>query len=261
MSKPNKEWVFRHFFFAEALDLLHDHFVNLQINYMPIKGAYLIASNCAGKFSDRKMVDIDILVLPKDFSQVIQHFKNVLGVQVKPNYWPFEFSFFFPCKEESVFVEIHSLLNYPERFLLPTEDLFSRSISQKPFCLFPCVEDSLIIFLCHQLVHIPFEIRTTVWQETEILSSQEGFSWDKFWELSTHTGVQQFFNMLLLYYAKSKKVSVPLHRPSLYSRLLASIGTRKRFESMPVWLRRLVLEIPFVKNPLLLFLKKPWSFL
>jgi hypothetical protein len=247
---PDTEWVFKQFLYEDVLRDLNDLFQHLGINYMPIKGAYLIASGCAGKFTNRTMVDIDILVLQKDFPEVVLYFKNVNGVEVKPNYWPFEFSFCFPCKKATVFVEIHSLLNYPERFLLPTEALFARAVSQKQQCLLPCVEDSLIIFLCHLLVHIPFEIRKTVFQEIEILSNQEDFSWEKFWNLSTQTGIQQFFNMLLIYYSKLKKEKVPLKNPSLYAKLLASIGTRKVYESMPVWMRRLFLEIPFVRNPL-----------
>ncbi len=256
MAQPNKEWVFRQFFFTEALRLLHDHFVNLQINYMPIKGAYLIVSGCAGHFSDRKMCDIDILVLESDMPQVIEYFKNVTGVRTKPNYWPFEFSFFLPCLEATAFVEIHTLLNYPERFHLPTEALFSRSVVQKRFLHLPSPEDSLIIFLCHQLVHIPFEIRTTVWQEIEVLSSQEGFSWNRFWNLATHTGIRQFFNMFLLHYSKVRAENVPLQKPSYYARFLAFTASRNIYESMPVWLRRLALELPFANIPLKLIRKK-----
>ena len=37
-------WVFKQFIFEDVLRELDDHFQHLKIDYMPIKGAYLICS-------------------------------------------------------------------------------------------------------------------------------------------------------------------------------------------------------------------------
>jgi hypothetical protein len=256
MIPPEKAWVFRQLLYAEVLRRLDNHFTELKIRYMPVKGAYLIASGLAEKMTIRRMDDIDILILSADFKKTVDYFKGLNTVRFEDNYWPFEASFHFQWGKTSAFVELHCLLNYPERFTLPVETLFSRSIESKGMRVLPCPEDSLIIFLCHMFVHIAFEIRETVFDEIEVLCSRNGFSWERFWELSLPTGLGPFFYYVLRLFEKRKNRRVMLRKPGMFAVLCSRMIGMEEYQKMPRLLRRLVLEIPFARNPLGLMMKK-----
>jgi Uncharacterised nucleotidyltransferase len=256
MISAKKAWILRQLFFGDVLRGLDEHFAKLSIRYMPIKGAYLIAAGLAEKMPFRRMDDIDILVMPSDFAKAVDYFKALKDVRFKDNYWPFEASFHYGPGEANAFVELHYQLNYPERFSLPAEALFSRSTRSQGMLVLPCPEDSLIIFLCHMFVHIPFEIRETAFDEIDLLRGQDSFSWEKFRELSLSTGLGPFFYYLLRVFEKRKKRGIPHGRPTLYATLCARMIGIEEYRKMPIFLRRMVLEIPFAKDPLGLILKK-----
>ena len=75
-------WVFKQFIFEDVLRDLDDHFQHLKIDYMPIKGAYLICSGLAKQIKSRSMNDIDILVRERDFDglpfPISDRFKTLL---------------------------------------------------------------------------------------------------------------------------------------------------------------------------------------
>lgn len=256
MTHFEKTWVFRQLLYADVLARLDKHFTELKIRYMPIKGAYLIASGLAEKMPFRRMDDIDILILPADFAKASDYFKGLNTVRFVDNDWPFETSFYYQSGQTSAFIELHHLLNYPERFTLPVETLFSRSIQSRGMLVLPCPEDSLIIFLCHLFVHIAFEIRETSFDEIELLCGQDNFSWEKFWELSLPTGLGPFFYYVLRLFEKRKNRRIMLRKPAMYAVLCARMIGMEEYQKMPRFLRRLVLEIPFARDPLCLMMKK-----
>jgi Uncharacterised nucleotidyltransferase len=255
-----KAWVFQQFQYSEVLYRLDKHFAQLGIRYMPIKGAYLIASGLAEKMPYRRMVDIDILLLPADFARASDYFKGLNNVRMVDNYWPFETSFYFQCGHINVFVELHRQLNYPERFTLPAETLFSRTIRSKGLRELPCPEDSLIIFLCHLFVHIAFELCDMAFDEIELLCTQNNFSWEKFQKLSSPTGLGPFFYYILRLFEKRKRLGIQAGVPTMYAVLCARMIGMREYEKMPRFLKRLLLEIPFARKPLSLMMKKCFRF-
>jgi hypothetical protein len=256
MTPLEKTWVFQQFLYAEVLCRLDKHFTGLKIGYMPIKGAYLIASGLAEKMPFRRMVDIDILLRPADFARASDYFKGQNNVRMVDNYWPFETSFYFQSGQTSVSIELHRQLNYPERFTLPAETLFSRSIRSKGMLVLPCPEDSLIIFLCHLFVHIGFELGDTAFDEIELLCTRNNFSWQKFREFSSPTGLEPFFYYILRLFEKRKKRGIMAGKPTPYAVLCARMIGMEEYNKMPGFLRRLLLEIPFARKPLSLIMKK-----
>jgi hypothetical protein len=256
MITLEKTWVFRQLLYAEVLRRLDNHFTELKIKYMPVKGAYLISSGLAEKMPFRQMNDIDILILPADFARASDYFKGQSTVRFVDNYWPFETSFYYQSGQASTYIELHHQLNYPERFYLPAVTLFKRSVQSGGMLVQPCPEDSLIIFLCHLFVHIAFEIRETVFDEIELLCCQNDFSWKKFWEFALPTGLGPFFFYVLRLFEKRKNRIVMLKTPTMYAVLCARMIGIEEYHKMPRLLRRLVLEIPFARNPLGLMMKK-----
>jgi hypothetical protein len=255
---PEKNWKILQLVFGEILKELDSHFSKLKIHFMPIKGAYLIAGGLSEKMSVRRMDDIDILVAQKDFERVCSYFSGLPNVRFLKHHWWFEkeFSYVwgtFPCQ-----LEIHCLLNYPQRFLLPTEDLFARStVLSGTSILLPCPEDALLILLCHVLVHIGFELRDTLWDEITLISDQSGFSWPRFWRLVQPTGIKRFIRLILYRYEKrtGRKTSVPTIGISTVC--LQVFLNNSVLQRLPRIVRRAVLEIPCTRQPWrLIFMKR-----
>jgi len=145
----------------------------------------------------RKMLDLDLLLLPEDFEKATRHFSHHPHTRPDRNYWPFEMSFTYETAGAAVYVELHRRLNYPQRFLLPAHDLFSRGTNTGIAQVIPCPEDALLILVCHSLVHIAYEMRGTIFEEVSLISGQTGFSWGRFWELAGSTGIVEYAGMLL----------------------------------------------------------------
>jgi hypothetical protein len=216
---------------------------------MPIKGAYLITSGLAGRMERRKMLDIDILVLPGDFQKAVEHFSHHPKAKPDQNYWPFEMSFHYDMGHAGVYVEIHHQINYPERFVLPAQDLFARSTHSSGPMILPCPEDAMLILLCHALVHIAYEFRGTVFEEISLISEQKGFSWERFWELSEGTGIRRFICMILSWYGERLKKGLTVPHLPLYSSIAKPLLTSSLYQFMPTIIRKLIFEIPFAAEP------------
>lgn len=193
---PAKKWALTQIFYQDVLNEIDTHFHNLNIKYMPIKGAYLICSGLAEKMKDRRISDIDILIQGKDMQKSSDYFINLenteLKVYYKDNYRPTETIFYYLLGGVKICIEIHSLLNYPERFILPTSELFTRSIDTNDVMHLPSPEDGLLIFLCHLQSHISFEFRENNMEEINIIASQNGFNWKTFWSRCPSTGIEAF---------------------------------------------------------------------
>ena len=256
-NSPTKNWKLLQLVTGEILKEFDLHFSNLNINYMPIKGAFLINSGLSEKIVCRRMDDIDILVLQKDFDRVCAYFSSLPQVVFVKHKWYFEQEFFYSWGNYKSYVEIHWLLNYPERFLLPTEDLFRRAkaFSNSP-ALRPSHEDSLLLLLCHAHVHIGFELRETIREEIALLSGQEGFSWDKFWKYAHPTGIELFIKLLLSHFSMDAACNHAAPKGKFIIFLLRPLLSAKRYAHLPQLVKRLLFEIPFARKPWRLILNK-----
>jgi hypothetical protein len=245
---PEKQWVLQQMVFGAALEDLEKEFAALSVRFMPIKGAYLIAAGLAERMRARKMLDLDLLLLPEDFEKATRHFSHHPHTRPDRNYWPFEMSFTYETAGAAVYVELHRRLNYPQRFLLPAHDLFSRGTNTGIAQVIPCPEDALLILVCHSLVHIAYEMRGTIFEEVSLISGQTGFSWGRFWELAGSTGIVEYAGMLLARYAKVCKRDIPLPKPGLRARVLSPMIRPGVYRRLPVMVRKVMLEMAFVRD-------------
>lgn len=257
---PAKKWSLTQIFYQDVLNEIDAHFHKLNIEYMPIKGAYLICCGLAEKIRERRISDIDILVREKDMQKSSDYFANLenteLKMYYKNNYRPTETIFYYSLDDIKVLVEIHMLLNFPERFILPTSELFARSITTGSVMHLPSPEDALLIFICHLQSHIPFEFRESNMEEINTIASQDGFNWKTFWSRCPSTGIEAFIYFIMkLYQKRFPAIVLPSHR-YLYSDALAGIFNKKLYNKMPRWVKRLFLDLPFVRKPTWLLFHK-----
>jgi hypothetical protein len=258
-------WVFKQFLFEEVLRDLDDHFQHLNIDYMPIKGAYLICAGLARQIRSRTMVDIDILVRENDFNTVISHFRSIPDVSIAEGSWPvnkkgwqFEVAFYYPFGERTFNIDIHKLVNLRQRFILAPELLFSRGLQQGHRTL-PCAEDALIICLCHGLSHAGHVFSDALFDDVEFLANPL-IDWARFWEIASSTGAASFMYYVLRKYEKKEKIPlIPFPKKTLkftYADILLLLEGDRDLGKLPSILRRLLLELPFSRNPTGLFLNK-----
>jgi hypothetical protein len=255
-DSPERTWKLKQVVFADILNDLHGHFTKLNVRYMPIKGAYLICSGLAEKMKYRRMDDIDILVEKDNFEETGNYLSGLSHVTFLREDWYFEKEYVYKTGKFDCHLEIHSLLNYPARFNLPTENLFTRAHPINGLQMAPCLEDALLIFLCHVLVHIGYELRNAFFDEIALISGQPDFSWKKFWDMANTTGVDQFIGMMVHHYAT--KTSLEINEPplSFKTKLAGKFLSKNVYCRLPFFFRKLILEIPFVRDPLSLFLNK-----
>jgi hypothetical protein len=253
---PEDLWKYLQAISAEILDELEVHFSHLNVLYMPIKGAYLLRSNLAGKMKYRRMDDIDILVEEKDFERVCDYFRSLPNVIFLKHKWYFEKEFDYAFGTYHCHLEIHHLLNYPARFDLPAQALFGRSMRTSGMYVLPCHEDALLILLCHALVHIAYELRDTIFEEIALLSDRDGFSWKRFWEYAESTGIRRFITLMLCSYARQTGNAVSLYSNPLALRLMAPVLSKRYYSRMPFFAKKMLLEIPFLRQPWWLFKNK-----
>jgi hypothetical protein len=250
---PAKQWTLQQIIYADALKEIDAHFSTLGVPYMPVKGAYLICSGLASQLRQREMKDIDILVGETSMRQVSNYFarlnKTVLQEYFTENYRPTETSLLYNIDNTVIQLELHSSLNFPERFLLPERDLFSRALPANGYRRLPSPEDALLIFLCHLQSHMPFEFRASTFDEIGVLSSANGFDWDRFRSRCPSTGMEAFIYFILRAYARERRVLVPVPGNHPYAGLLARWFTPVRYAALPGWARRILFDIPFVRNP------------
>jgi hypothetical protein len=246
-----RSWQYKQVLFAEILDELNVHFQTLHAPYMPIKGAYLICSGLAEQMPYRTMGDIDILVGKNDFEAVCEYFSKITQARFLENKWYFEKTFMYSMGDFHCLLEIHWLLNFPARFNLSTEQLFGRGRASAQFRILPTPEDALVVLLCHTLVHVAYEIRATLFEEITLISGQRDFCWETFWILAAPTGIMPFFCFILSCYKDETRLStIFLPKTPLYPFILTHIIGMRRVARLPVFLRRIVMELPFVKKPL-----------
>ena len=255
-NDPVKLWKISQVVYHDAIESLDSIFSSLNIKYMPIKGAYLICSGLSDLIRRRKMVDLDILVEKDRFYQIIGILeKHPFFTKSKEYpYWYFEQPFIFKRDNISIRVEIHYLLNRPERFYLPNEELFSRATKQTKVRYLPSPEDALLITVCHSMIHIAEGLPESFFEEIKVHLCRNDFLWNKFEELLYHAGIGPYGNFIFNLYRKKKDDSaVALERKCWWVEVFYSkCRAEKRATGTGRMLRRIFLELPFAKKPALL---------
>ncbi|MBN1601907.1 MAG: nucleotidyltransferase family protein [Chitinispirillaceae bacterium] len=249
-------WIALQIVYGDILDILEKMFALHGHDFMPVKGAYLIKTGIAEQISDRKMVDIDILIKENQFNTVCQWFSQCENVKEKYNYWCFERSFIYLYSGIPVHLEFHRLINFPERFLLPNEDLFERGKRISQSCILPDPVDSLLIHICHKLAHVIDGFEDLFYEEISLYSSQNGFDWKTFWERARKTGIISFIWLVLEKWKKRKQLDefyLPAP-PSFYAALLSRTGLFMKGNRAIV--RKFFFEVPFVRDSLKLAVYK-----
>jgi hypothetical protein len=147
-------------------------------------------------------------------------------------------------------VEIHSLLNRPERFILPPKELFERGVRKGDFLWLPSTEDALAITVCHSLVHIAWSgFRDEVFNDVAVIASVPGFSWERFDMIVAFSGITRFMHFFfLLQVRKLRRSTYPRVRRPLLLRMLAALFCAC-YGRLPYFVQRLLFEIPFVRDP------------
>ena len=244
-------WVFKQFIFEDVLRELDDHFQQLKIDYMPIKGAYLICSGLAKQIKSRTMSDIDILVRERDFDAVVSHFRSIQNVTiaegswpVNKKGWPFEVTVYFSFKGGVVTLDFHKLINFRERFLLEPETLFDRGVKQGRRT-FPSAEDALIICLCHGLSHAGHFYSDALFEDVPLLK-QASIDWKKFWYIARSTRVEAFMYYVLKKFEKKGRI-LPFPDPKktmrfVYAEILLALGGNNDLHRFSSVLRRLLID-------------------
>ncbi len=228
----------------------------MAIPYMPIKGAYLIASGLASGLVSRKMKDIDILVKKENFKEVVDYFGSLTETQLIPGYFDYEQPFIYQCCNRKIYLEIKYQICASARFLLSDKDLFSRGVIQNSNCVFPSPSDAMLIHVCHYLHHIYKRFDNSFFEEIALLEGQKEFSWKDFWIRAEKTGIKPFVWLMISLYSKNyqKKTDSP-DWSNPYTRILLKFSLNW-YAGLNPSIRRIILEIPFVRRPLWLFRHK-----
>jgi hypothetical protein len=249
------QWKALQLVYGETLEVLEGFFEKMGYCFMPIKGAYLVRTGLAAGISNRKMVDIDLLIPEKQFDEVCKWFQTLPGVSSRENYWPFEKSFVYQSISFPVYLEFHRLVNFPARFLLPNEQLFNRAVHLSRSCLLPDPVDALLIHICHKLAHVIDGFEEQFYSEIRLYASQNGFDWEVFWKRAKTTGIYNFIWCVIDKCIKHTDLFLARPpAPSLYCKFL-SMFDLFMYGSHPL-IRRVFFEIPFTRDPLFLFKHK-----
>lgn len=260
MVSQNGKWAITQIILSEILQEIENEFNKINIDFMPIKGAYLISTGLSEQLENRKISDLDILVRLDDLETASRHFINLpqctLLVWYEDNYRPNETVLKYQYNDISYTIEIMNCINSDLRFLLPSNDLFERSVINKKNLYYPTVEDSLIIHICHLQSHLPFEFRETSAQEALILIKQDNFNWDLFWKIVDSTGMKRFFVFFLSFCNKSSKEFILPQKGYGFTKFFSRLFTIARYNRMPSFLKRIFLDVPFTRKPFKLILQK-----
>lgn len=251
-----RAWAIKQLLFGDILNELEEHFAHIGVRYMPIKGAYLIASGLSEKIPERRMDDIDILVQSEHVQTVIDHYSAIPSVRLADNYWPFERNLFLSHQGVETCVELHWGLAYPERFELDPRDLFHRGWQAGRSLVLPCREDALLILVCHTLVHIGFELRETVFDEISLICADSSFRWDVFWNNATEVGIDRFAGLLFGWYGSRTDERLPDKGYDVYTGILVSVLGERGYRTAPWWAKRLFWELPYTRKPVELVRRK-----
>lgn len=247
-------WKICQVLYGIALEEIASLFVKHNLCFMPIKGAYLIMSGLASHISERKMVDIDLLIPEDRFSETCEWFGSLENVNLYPDtYGDFEVSFFYALGRRKIYVEFHRLINFSARFILPNKDIFMRGKKVEEGVIFPDITDVLLIHICHMLTNVIYGYNKLAFDEISIYHTQPDFSWQHFWMRAEATGIIAFITLILQIYQKKHAVTIPfLYRyKKLYVKFIVwstlFITLKNRL------FRRILLEIPFVRDAFWLF--------
>lgn len=251
-----RSWQLCQVVYSDVLESLDTVFTSLNIKYIPIKGAYLICSGLSDFIKERKMIDIDIIVEKDRFDEIIRILeKHPLFTKNKEYpYWYFEQPFIYKFDNLKIFLEIHYLLNRPERFHLPNEDLFSRAVKQTAVRYLPSPEDALLITVCHSLIHITNGLPDSLFEEIKVHLDHNNFIWSKFEKLLYSAGMGPYGYFIFYLYRKKMNVSIPSfgRRWWWVDMFYLKCRPEKRVTGSKRVLRRVFLELPFAKKPVLL---------
>ncbi|NLL13583.1 MAG: nucleotidyltransferase family protein [Fibrobacter sp.] len=258
-SRPENflsDWQITQWVYYDVLQIIEKHFQEMAISFMPLKGAYLIASGLASGLSSRKMKDIDILVKKEDFQKAANYFGSLTETQLIPGYFDYEQPFIYHCFNRKIYLEIKYQICPTARFILSDEDLFCRGVIQNSNCVFPSPEDAMLIHVCHYLHHIYKNFDISFFEEIALLEEQKNFSWKEFWIRAEKTGIKPFVWLMISIYARiyQKKTFSP-DWSSPYTRLLMRFSFQWYAGLNPL-IRKILLEIPFVRRPLWLIRHK-----
>lgn len=243
-------WQILQIAYEPVLKNIDTHFQKMAVTYMPIKGAFLILSGLGSIISSRKMKDIDILVQEKDFQKVVEYFNALEETEKVSSYWEFEQPFIYYFDNRKIYIEIHCLVNAPARFLLSTQNLFRRGIFHNSCCIFPHPVDSMLIHVCHHLLHIYKRFDVSFFSEIKVLEQQIGFSWELFWEQAQKTGIKPFIWLMIKMYSKIEGKTIIIPNWSNWYAVILNKFSLNQFSRMNPFYRKLLLEIPFVRSPL-----------
>lgn len=223
---------------------------------MPIKGAYLIASDLASGLASRKMKDIDILVKKEDFPKVVNYFGSLEETQLIPGYFDYEQPFIYHCFNRKIYLEIKYQICPSARFHLRAKDLFYRGVNKNSNCVFPSPEDAMLIHICHYIHHIYKDFDISFFEEIALLEGQKEFSWKEFWIRAEKTGIKSFIWLMISFYSKNyqKKTDSP-DWGNPYTRTLLKFSLQW-YAALNPSIRRIILEIPFIRKPLWLLKHK-----
>ncbi|KMQ50290.1 hypothetical protein CHISP_2759 [Chitinispirillum alkaliphilum] len=246
-----KNWAISQLVYGSVLEDLDKFFAHLNIHYLPIKGAHLICSGLSRNLTTRSMTDIDLLVREADYQKCIEFFSDHDSfTKHQPDPWRFEQAFTYDHNGIAVKLEIHHQLNRPERFHLPTEELFSRAEFQTEVRMLSGNEDALLILICHSLVHIAERFKKSTFEEIETLINQNRFCWSTFQQLLKRSGIEPFGNALLKRYARERNTKLPVElRSFFWAQFLVNRLSHKRYTGIRRNLRQLLVECSLVRNP------------
>jgi len=243
-------WAVRQFVFGEILSELDSHFSAMRIRYMPMKGAYLILAGLAEQIKTRRMVDIDILVDRENIEAATRHFASLDNVRPYTDRWYFERPFFYRFAGKELPVELHFLLNRPERFHLPTSEIFGRARSLGPYLRLPAHEDAAAIAVCHALVHAAYcEFSSETMVDVAAIASLPGFNWGTFELRCAQAGVRRFLGFLFALFPEYQSLANAGLGAGMVDRFHAGMY-RRLYRRSPKAVRRALFELPWVKHPI-----------
>lgn len=242
----------------EVLVRVGSELSRMGVRWMPIKGAFLLCTGLADRLPRRRIHDLDILLHANDFHRAAEHFGKLPNVDAVPHRWPFEAVFEYSYGSFPVPVELHKLLNYPERFLLPPAELFQRGspVEGDSNQVLPGPEDALLITICHRLVHAAHSPPPQTYDELALLAGLPGFSWERFWEAARVTGVEGFVHYMVKRCERHTSLRASFARKHLYGEALAHMPRIAAYGKLSSVVRRALVELPFVRNPAGLLLRK-----
>ncbi|MBD3321534.1 MAG: hypothetical protein GF350_10615 [Chitinivibrionales bacterium] len=256
-NKPGHIWKLKQVLHAAVLDELEKDFVTAHIRYMPVKGSYLICTGLAEKMQRRTMNDIDILVLPDDFEKAANYFRTLDKTEPRQQEsWPFADAFYYRIGDQKIMIELHCMINFPDRFLLPPELLMKRGIHTGGMRVHPCPEDALLITICHMLVHAYYIPDNAVYSEMKLIIEQGDFSWNRFWHRSKSTGIAPYIYYVLKLCNRRTGIPVEFSSQYLYADLLLNLPDVRRIGKAVHGVRYVFIGLAFSRNPLRVIMRK-----